>query len=130
MVKLRLTRVGKKKQPSYRLVAANSRSPRDGRFIEILGHYNPLTDPPTVVFKEEKILEWLKKGAQPTEAVKQLLITGGLWQRHTGKEHKWPASASGGQSPANPVEEAPAQEEPAEAAEATEEPEKEAVETA
>lgn len=128
MVKLRLTRVGKKKQPSYRLVAANSRSPRDGRFIEILGHYNPLTDPPTVVFKEEKILEWLKKGAQPTEAVKQLLITGGLWQRHTGKEHKWP------EPPAKPVEEAPAQEEQAEEAQAeaetTEEPEKEAVETA
>ncbi|CAN0126107.1 unnamed protein product, partial [Phaeothamnion confervicola] len=53
MVKLRLTRVGKKKQPSYRLVAAPSRSPRDGRFIEILGHYNPLTNPPTVVFKED-----------------------------------------------------------------------------
>ncbi|MBI3925817.1 MAG: 30S ribosomal protein S16 [Armatimonadetes bacterium] len=90
MVRLRLTRVGKKKQPSYRLVAANSTSPRDGRFIEILGHYNPLTDPPTVVFKEDKILAWLQKGAQPTDAVKQLLVTGGIWQKFTGKEHKWP----------------------------------------
>ncbi len=86
MVKIRLTRVGKKKQPSYRLVAANSRSPRDGRFIEILGHYNPLTDPPTVVFKEEKILYWLRQGAQPTEAVKRLLVSGGIWSKFTGEE--------------------------------------------
>lgn len=85
MVKLRLTRVGKKKQPSYRLVAAPSRSPRDGRFIEILGHYNPLTHPPTVVFKEERIMHWLKEGAQPTDSVKQLLVTAGIWQKFTGK---------------------------------------------
>ncbi|MGE0495721.1 MAG: 30S ribosomal protein S16 [Vulcanimicrobiota bacterium] len=118
MVKLRLTRVGKKKQPSYRLVAANSRSPRDGRFIEILGHYNPLTDPPTVVFKEERILDWLAKGAQPTEAMKRLLVNGGIWQKHTGKPHKWP------EAPAAEVEE------PAKAEEAAAEREKEPVETA
>jgi small subunit ribosomal protein S16 len=91
MVKLRLTRVGKKKQPSYRLVAAPSRSPRDGRFIEILGHYNPLTDPPTVVFKEERILHWLKEGAQPTESVQKLLIRANIWQKHTGKPVSYPA---------------------------------------
>ena len=91
MVKLRLTRVGKKKQPSYRLVAAPSRSPRDGRFIEILGHYNPLTHPPTVVFKEERIIHWLKEGAQPTESVRQLLTTAGIWQKFTGKPVSYPA---------------------------------------
>ena len=91
MVKLRLTRVGKKKQPSYRLVAAPSRSPRDGRFIEILGHYNPLTNPPTVVFKEELIMHWLKEGAQPTESVMQLLARAGIWQKFTGKPVTYPA---------------------------------------
>ena len=68
MVKIRLRRVGAKKQPSYRLVVADSRAPRDGAFIEILGHYNPLTDPETVVIDEEKALGWLEQGAQPTVA--------------------------------------------------------------
>jgi small subunit ribosomal protein S16 len=90
MVKLRLTRTGKKKQPSYRLVAAPSRSPRDGRFIEILGHYNPLTDPPTVVFKEDRILHWLKDGAQATDSVRQLLETAGIWTKFTGKPVVYP----------------------------------------
>lgn len=124
MVKLRLTRVGKKKQPSYRLVATNSRSPRDGRFIEILGHYNPLTDPPTVVFKEEKILEWLRKGAQPTEAMKRLLINGGIWEKFTGKAHKWPEPPKKEEAPA------PAAEEAADDSATADEPEKEPVETA
>lgn len=91
MVKLRLTRVGKKKQPSYRLVAADSRKPRDGRFIEILGHYNPMVEPKTLVIKEERILEWLSKGAQPTEALKRLLVRDGLWKKHTGKDFVYPA---------------------------------------
>ena len=91
MVKLRLTRVGKKKQPSYRLVAAPSRSPRDGRFIEILGHYNPLTNPPSVVLKEERIIHWLKEGAQPSESVKKIFITAGIWQKFTGKPVSYPA---------------------------------------
>jgi len=90
MVKIRLTRVGKKKQPSYRLVAAPSRSPRDGRFIEILGHYNPLTDPPTVSFKEDRIMHWLKEGAQPSDSVKQLLQKAGIWERFTGKPVTYP----------------------------------------
>lgn len=90
MVKLRLTRVGKKKQPSYRLVAADSRKPRDGRFIEILGHYNPMVEPQTLILKEEKILDWLKKGAQPSDALKRLLVRDGLWKKHTGKDHKYP----------------------------------------
>src|SRR5579862_9483960 len=81
MVRLKLRRHGKKKQPTYRLVAADSHSPRDGRFIEILGHYNPRTEPPTLVLKQEKIEEWLKKGAQPTEAVRQILETAGILRR-------------------------------------------------
>ena len=64
-VKLRLTRVGKKKQPQYRIVAADARSPRDGRFIEILGHYNPRSEPSVVVIDNDKAVAWLRKGAQP-----------------------------------------------------------------
>jgi small subunit ribosomal protein S16 len=72
-VKLRLTRVGSKKNPIYRVVAADSRSPRDGKFIEIVGRYNPQTDPSTIEFDEEKVREWLGKGAQPTDSVARLL---------------------------------------------------------
>jgi len=72
-VKLRLTRVGSKKNPIYRVVAADSRSPRDGKFLEIVGRYNPQTDPSTIVFDEDRVKDWLSKGAQPTEAVARLL---------------------------------------------------------
>ena len=72
-VKLRLTRVGSKKNPIYRVVAADSRSPRDGKFIEIVGRYNPQTDPSTIEIDEEKVTEWLRKGAQPTDSVRRLL---------------------------------------------------------
>ena len=72
-VKLRLTRVGSKKNPIYRVVAADSRSPRDGRFIEIVGRYNPQTEPSTIELDEDKVREWLAKGAQPTEPVARLL---------------------------------------------------------
>ena len=116
MVKLRLTRVGTTKQPSYRLVAANSRAPRDGRFIEILGHYNPMVEPATLVMKEERILDWLKKGAQPTEALKRLLVRDGLWKKHSGKDFKYPEPAKKAE-PAPEAEEAAA-EAPAEEAEA------------
>ncbi|MDP6646976.1 MAG: 30S ribosomal protein S16 [Dehalococcoidales bacterium] len=78
MVKIRLRRVGAKNQPSYRLVAADSRSPRDGAFISILGHYNPLTDPETVVIDEEKTLYWLRQGAQPTATTARLLTKAGI----------------------------------------------------
>jgi small subunit ribosomal protein S16 len=80
-VKLRLTRVGKTKQPEYRIVAADSRSPRDGRFIEILGHYNPRTDPSTLSVDNDKAVRWLRQGAQPTDRVRKLLeISGALEQ--------------------------------------------------
>ena len=72
-VKLRLTRVGSKKNPIYRVVAADSHSPRDGKFIEIVGRYNPQTDPSTIELNEDKVRDWLSKGAQPTESVRKLL---------------------------------------------------------
>lgn len=72
-VKLRLMRMGKKKQPVYRVVAADSRSPRDGRFIEILGTYEPRAEPSRVVIDQEKVSRWLRDGAQPTETVARLL---------------------------------------------------------
>ncbi len=78
-VKLRLMRVGKKKQPTYRIVAADSRSPRDGRFIEVVGTYEPRADPSIVNVKSEKAIGWLSKGAQPTETVKKLLQISGVW---------------------------------------------------
>lgn len=78
MVKIRLRRVGAKKRPSYRVVVADARSPRDGSFIEVIGHYNPLTQPETVVIDEEKALRWLKQGAQPTATVSSLLSKLGI----------------------------------------------------
>ena len=72
-VKLRLTRIGSKKNPIYRVVAADSRSPRDGKFIEIVGRYNPQTDPSTIELDEDKIKAWLDKGAQPTDSVRRLM---------------------------------------------------------
>ena len=71
-VKLRLRRMGAKKRPFYRIVAADSRSPRDGRFIEIIGTYNPLTSPAEIKIDEEKALKWLKEGAKPSDTVRDL----------------------------------------------------------
>jgi small subunit ribosomal protein S16 len=79
-VKLRLMRMGKKKQPTYRVVAADSRSPRDGRFIESLGTYFPRQDPPGVNIDNDKAVDWLRKGAQPTETVQRLLKQSGAWE--------------------------------------------------
>jgi len=73
--------VGTKNRPSYRLVAADVRAPRDGAFLEILGHYNPLTDPETVVIDEDKALSWLKRGAQPTDTAARLLSKVGIMQK-------------------------------------------------
>jgi small subunit ribosomal protein S16 len=77
-VKLRLTRVGSKKNPIYRVVAADSRSPRDGKFIEILGRYNPQSEPSLIELDEGKVKDWLGKGAQPTEAVARLIKVKGI----------------------------------------------------
>jgi len=78
-VKLRLTRVGKTKQPTYRIVAADSRSPRDGRFLEIVGHYNPRTEPSVISIDNDKAVKWLRQGAQPTDRVRKLLEASGAW---------------------------------------------------
>jgi small subunit ribosomal protein S16 len=77
-VKLRLMRMGKTKQPSYRLVAADSRSPRDGRFIEIVGSYAPREQENKVVLKEDRVTRWLEQGAQPTDRVRRILVSAGL----------------------------------------------------
>lgn len=81
MVKIRLRRMGAKKQPTYRFVVADARSPRDGRFIEILGHYNPRSEPRTVVVNAEKAKAWLAKGAQPSETVRRLFAEKGIMER-------------------------------------------------
>jgi small subunit ribosomal protein S16 len=73
MVRIRLRRVGRKKQPSYRIVVADSRSPRDGRYIEVIGFYNPRTEPSTMTLQEDRALHWLQNGAQPSEAVNRIL---------------------------------------------------------
>jgi small subunit ribosomal protein S16 len=77
-VKLRLMRMGKTKQPTYRVVAADSRSPRDGRFIEILGTYEPRQDPTRVVLDGERVGKWLRDGAQPTDRVRRILVGAGV----------------------------------------------------
>lgn len=78
MIKLRLRRMGAKKRPSYRIVAAESRSPRDGRFIEVVGFYDPLTEPSTIKLNDERIRHWLSVGAQPTDSVRSILRQNGL----------------------------------------------------
>ncbi len=92
-MRIRLTRVGKKKQPAYRIVVADSRSPRDGAFLKIIGHYNPLTEPATLVVKEEEAVRWLQQGAQPSETAAKLLTRAGVMEKagrapvkHQGKE--------------------------------------------
>ena len=88
MVKLRSQRFGSKKSPFYRIVATDSRNPRDGRFIEVVGTYNPLTNPATVTFDEEKVLKWLSQGAKPTDTVKALLSKQGIIAKFTESKAK------------------------------------------
>jgi len=96
MVKIRLRRMGRRNRPFYRVVVADSRSPRDGKFIDIIGHYNPLTDPATVSIDGKKALKWLSYGAQPTDTVRSLLGKLGIMdkvkptsgQKLTAKEAK------------------------------------------
>jgi len=77
-VRIRLRRIGTTRKPAYRVVVADARSPRDGRFIEIIGFYDPLTDPPRIAIEKEKAVAWLKKGAQPSNTVRQLLARAGV----------------------------------------------------
>ncbi len=84
-VKLRLVRMGKKKQPTYRIIAADSRSPRDGRFIEILGFYDPKQEQSKIVINNERTVSWLRQGAQPSETVGKLLRISGAWDEFQAK---------------------------------------------
>ena len=131
-VKIRLMRVGKKKQPSYRVVVSDSRSPRDGRFIEVLGQYAPRAEPSVVEIDSDRALHWLRVGAQPTEQVGKLLEISGVWaafKAAAGKDAsvkpkaKTPKAKKVVEKPAPeakaeaaPVEEAPAEETAAEPA--------------
>jgi small subunit ribosomal protein S16 len=88
MVRIRLRRVGAKKQPSYRVVVADQRTARDGRFIESIGHYNPRTDPPTIEIEEERAKYWLSVGARPSKAVSRMLTSMGLLGEGEGTEEE------------------------------------------
>ena len=113
-VKLRLMRMGKKKQPTYRIVAADSRSPRDGRFIEVVGTYDPRADPSVIKVDNERAVHWLRHGAQPTERVQKLLQIVGAWDEFKGNAPATPAAAT--EAPAETEADADAVPEAAEAA--------------
>jgi len=124
LLRIRLSRVGKKKQPAYRMVVADSRSPRDGSFLKIIGHYNPLTDPVTLVVKEDEAVHWLEKGAKPSETAAKLLTRIGVMER-AGRS---PVRYEGKAVPPAPKKEAKASalaEPKAKAAKATAEPDAE-----
>jgi small subunit ribosomal protein S16 len=117
MVRIRLRRVGRKKQPSYRIVVADARSPRDGRYIEVIGFYNPRTQPATMTLKEERALHWLSVGAQPSDAVRRILdklgTLGRLERLNQGEELDVlvaeAAAAAEARSPISPKTSYPAQ---------------------
>ena len=119
-VKLRLMRMGKKKQPTYRVVAADSRKARNGRIIEAVGFYDPRRDPSVIEIDNEKAVGWLRNGAQPTERVEKLLKISGAWDEFKGQ----PATPKAEEAP---VEEAVVEEAPAEEAVVEEAPVEEAV---
>jgi small subunit ribosomal protein S16 len=123
-VKIRLRRIGAKKHPFYRLVVADTRSPRDGKFIEILGTYDPMTEPVKLKIDQEKVKLWLKKGARPSDTARAFLIDQGLLPRESARKRPTkPPKAAAPAAPAAPAAAAPAEQgapEPA-AAGATEE---------
>ncbi|MDY7101638.1 MAG: 30S ribosomal protein S16 [Actinomycetota bacterium] len=99
-VKLRLMRMGKKKQPTYRVVAADQRSPRDGRFIEIVGTYEPRREPSAITIDNERAVRWLRNGAQPTETVRKLLEISGAWAEFNGTAPPAPVAAAAAEADA------------------------------
>ena len=113
-VRVRLTRVGSKKNPIWRVVVADQRSPRDGRFIETIGHYNPQTEPSTIVIDEERFQHWVSRGAQPTNTVKQLVkahakgVAGGTSTGSAGLSQGGAATAAAVAEPEPEAAEAPA----------------------
>jgi small subunit ribosomal protein S16 len=92
LVKIRLMRVGKRKQPSYRVVVADSRSPRDGRIIEAIGHYHPRQEPSEISVNGDRAVYWLKQGAQPSSAVRKLLQISGAWAEFSGEAAPTPVA--------------------------------------
>jgi len=113
-VKIRLMRVGKKKQPTYRVVVADARSPRDGRFIEIIGQYAPRQEPSLVTIDSDRALHWLQNGAQPTEQAAKLLEISGVWEQYKQSSGKAAAAKPKARTPkAKTVKEAPPAAEPA-----------------
>jgi small subunit ribosomal protein S16 len=110
MVKIRLMRLGKKKQPYFRVVVADSRSPRDGRIIENIGKYHPRAHPSVIEIDDERAMHWLQNGAQPSDPVKVLLQKTGIWERFTGEAPPPPKP----EKPPKPTAETPAAEEPTE----------------
>jgi small subunit ribosomal protein S16 len=107
MVKIRLMRVGKKKQPSYRVVVADSRSPRDGRIIEAIGHYHPRSEPSEIEIKTDRAVHWLQRGAQPSDQVRKLLELSGAWSEFSGEAPAATAAARKA-TPAKQVKATPA----------------------
>ena len=112
-VKIRLMRVGKKKQPTYRVVVADARSPRDGRFLEILGQYAPRQEPSLVAIDGERALHWLNAGAQPTESAAKLLQIAGVWDAYKDANGKVAASKPKVKVKAKTVKEVPVVDTPA-----------------
>ena len=115
-VKIRLRRIGAKKHPFYRLVVADTRSPRDGKFIEILGTYDPMTDPVKLNIDQEKVKSWLQKGARPSDTARAFLIDQGLLPKESARKRpSKPAKAAVPAEPAAPAPAPPAAAAPAEA---------------
>jgi small subunit ribosomal protein S16 len=108
MVKIRLMRVGKKKQPSFRVVVADGRMPRDGRIIESIGHYGPRQEPSVVEIDSDRAVYWLQKGAQPSGTVRKLLEISGAWAVFTGEAPPTPKAAPKKPTPAASVKATPA----------------------
>lgn len=115
MVKIRLKRLGATKRPFYRVVVADSRSPRDGRFIEQIGKYHPMEDPSFIEIDGDRALYWLNEGAQPTEQVRNLLRIQGVWERFESGRTPAKAAAAGGGSKVRTTEAAPAADAPPDA---------------
>jgi len=107
-VRIRLRRMGTKKKPQYRVVVADSRSPRDGRFLDTIGTYNPRVDPAEIKIDRDKALEWLESGAEPSDTARSLLSKVGVWQRF--KTGEWPAEAPRPEPAPTPPAPAPAPE--------------------
>ena len=103
MVKIRLMRVGKRKQPSFRVVVADSRSPRDGRIIESIGHYAPRQDPSEIVIDSDRAVYWLEQGAQPSNTVRKLMQISGAWSAFTGEAPPATAAPAGSPKKATPA---------------------------